>query len=194
MPAVVSLSPSTLFERPYPHLVVPEALPAPLAGSLLTWLRDAGPWQLTRETFYEQYEFSLLDVELPEDLAAVAAPATIDFLRRQMEQFFQTRLRELAEVTAHRLVPGQTIKIHNDFVPGQETHRLLIQLNHGWSESDGGLLLLFEDRHAETVCRAIRPIHRSAFAFAISERSYHAVTTVHAGERFTLVYSFFSQS
>jgi Rps23 Pro-64 3,4-dihydroxylase Tpa1-like proline 4-hydroxylase len=107
-----------------------------------------------------------------------------------MGEHFQARLRGAAEVIVHRLVPGQTIKIHNDHRPDGETHRLLIQLNRRWSESDGGLLLLFKDRHPEAICRAIRPIHRSGFAFAISDRSYHAVATVHAGERFTLVYSF----
>ncbi len=190
MQAVMSLSPAALFDRPYPHVVVPEALDDHLAGSLLAWLEQEAPWRLTREAFYEQYEFSLHDVALPEDLAPIAAPATLDCLRGQMEQHFRASLRGPVEVTAHRLVPGQTIKIHNDFIPGRETHRLLIQLNRGWSEGDGGLLLLFGDRRAESVCRAVRPVHRSGFAFAICERSYHAVATVRAGERFTLVYSF----
>jgi hypothetical protein len=191
---VVSLSPGTRFEQPYPHLVVPEAMPALLAEALLAWLETAAPWQLTRETFYEQYEFSLLHVDLPEALAPLVAPATVESLRLRMEQHFEARLRGAVEVIAHRLVPGQTIKIHNDHRPDGETHRLLIQLNRGWSESDGGLLLLFKDRRPEAICRAVRPIHRSAFAFTISERSYHAVATVHSGERFTLVYSFSDES
>jgi hypothetical protein len=191
---VVSLLPSARFDQPYPHLVVPEALPAPLADPFLAWLEIAAPWKLTRETFYEQYEFSLLDVELPEALAPVAAVATVESVRRQMEHHFQAKLRGPVEVIVHRLVPGQTIKIHNDHRPGGETHRLLVQLNRGWAESDGGLLLLFSDPRPEAIRRAICPVHRSAFAFAISELSYHAVATVHAGERFTLVYSFSDES
>jgi Rps23 Pro-64 3,4-dihydroxylase Tpa1-like proline 4-hydroxylase len=97
---------------------------------------------------------------------------------------------DLVEVTAHKLLPGQTIRIHNDYVEGGESHRLLIQLNRGWTDSQGGLLMLFDSSRIDDVRRVIRPLHASATAFAISAKSFHAVSTIRGGERYTLVYSF----
>jgi hypothetical protein len=36
-------------------------------------------------------------------------------------------------MSAHKLTAGQTIRIHNDWIRGEETHRVLIQVNDGWS-------------------------------------------------------------
>ena len=96
----------------------------------------------------------------------------------------------LTEVTAHKLLPGQTIRVHNDHRPRGETHRLLVQLNRGWDDEQGGLLLLFGSAAADDVRRILRPTHRSATAFEISPKSFHAVSTIRRGERYTLVYSF----
>jgi hypothetical protein len=37
----------------------------------------------------------------------------------------------------------------------------------------------------------VPPVHRSGFAFEISERSFHSVTPVLHGERYTLSYTFY---
>ena len=88
---------------------------------------------------------------------------------------------------------GQTIRIHNDYVEGHETHRLLIQLNDGWTDENGGMLMLFGSASHRDLKRVVRPLHGSALSFEISPDSYHAVSTIHGGERFTLVYSFKAQ-
>jgi len=51
--------------------------------------------------------------------------------------------------------------------------------------------MLFNGPEPETVGKLVEPKHGSVQAFAISPRSYHAVSTVHGGERFTIVYSFY---
>src|SRR5262245_11603312 len=103
MQDVLSLSPSVRFNQPYPHAVVPEVIPTALAEPLLAWLETSGPWRLTRETFYEQYEFSLLHADLPETLAPLIAPATVESLKRQMGEHFQAGLRGPVEIIVHRL-------------------------------------------------------------------------------------------
>src|SRR3954465_12073601 len=80
--------------------------------------------------------------------------------------------------------------IHNDYIGGEETHRLLVQLNRGWDVQDGGVLLLFGSVRPGDICRAVKPSHRSGFAFEISPNSFHAVSRMVNGERYTLVYSF----
>jgi Rps23 Pro-64 3,4-dihydroxylase Tpa1-like proline 4-hydroxylase len=96
----------------------------------------------------------------------------------------------LIDVSAHRLVPGQVIRLHNDYIEDAETHRFLIQLNRGWQATQGGLLMLFAEEDASSLQHVILPIHASGFAFEISPSSFHAVSKVKRGERYTLVYTF----
>lgn len=112
-------------------------------------------------------------------------------LRRNVEQLFGVSLSSKVDISAHKLVGAQVIKIHNDYIPGQETHRVLIQLNRGWEEANGGILMIFSNRNPESLASAFLPLNNSAFAFEISPKSYHAVSTIKYGERYTIVFSFF---
>lgn len=156
----------------------------------LGWLESDAPWQLATTDFYEQYEFNLLDARLASPIQALASPAALTSLREQVVPHFGESLSARVDVTAHKLIPGQTIRIHNDFIPSGETHRILLQLNRGWEPDDGGYLMLFGGPEVDTVAKLVEPQHGSVQAFAVSPRSYHAVSTVHRGERYTIVYSF----
>ena len=161
---------------------------------ILDWFETDAPWKLTVAGFYEQYEFSLLDFSLPPVVRCLASSETRTVLRRQMSECFGRPLSERVEVTAHKLVAGQTIRIHNDYIAGGETHRLLLQFNRGWESAHGGYLMFFSGPEPESVSEVVEPISGSVQGFAISPRSYHAVSTVHQGERNTLVYSFYPHS
>lgn len=179
---------------PFPHANVPEALSPEQATRYVRWLRESAPWELTNAEFYDQYEFSLLDVQLPSSVEELASEPTLRQLRLLMGEWFGAHLSERVDVTAHKLVPGQTIKIHNDYIPGAETHRLLVQLSEDWVPDNGGYLMLFSGHEPETVRHVLEPRAGSVQAFEISVRSHHAVSKVHAGDRYTLVYSFFAAS
>ena len=112
-------------------------------------------------------------------------------MKSLVESTFNVKLTDRVDLTAHKLLPGQKIRIHNDFIPDAETHRVLIQLNSGWKDENGGILMLFNSDNASDIHRAFRPLHNSCVAFAISPQSFHAVSTIHASERYTLVYSFY---
>ncbi len=174
---------------PFPHAVSRWAIVPQLAERTLEWMETSAPWVLRIASFYEQWEIHLDEEELPEGIRDLLSPATVDGLARELLPDL-VGARELIEVTAHRMVAGQTIRIHNDFRPDGETHRVLIQLNRGWADDQGGLLMLFGSGRVEDVQRVIRPVHGSGFGFRISESSFHAVSTITGGERFTLVYSF----
>lgn len=180
---------STALSEPFPHALSRWAVSSDMAERTLIWMEEAAPWNLRIASFYEQWEIHLDEEVLPDRLQELLSPAIINGLTRQLLPDSYTEI-ELVEVTAHRMVSGQTIKIHNDFREGQESHRILIQLNRGWTDKQGGLLMLFGSSNSSDVRRMIRPIHGSGFGFRISEASFHAVSTVTAGERFTLVYSF----
>lgn len=175
---------------PFAHAVAPRLLDNETAATILEWFEDGAPWRLKLASFYEQYECNLHEAELPARIAPLTGPAFVAQLARHMLYPIADGQLELTEVNAHKLVGGQTIRIHNDYIGGAETHRVLVQLNRGWDDANGGMLMLFASPRAEDVIRMVRPTHASATSFEISPASFHAVSTIHGGERYTLVYSF----
>jgi Rps23 Pro-64 3,4-dihydroxylase Tpa1-like proline 4-hydroxylase len=180
-----------ILDRPFPHVRIAEALPEEQAEQVLAWLEQQAPWSLCVADFYEQEEFSLLESEPSEVRCSLVDPSFLETLQVAMRDSFGLPIAPVVtDVTAHRLTSGQTIRIHNDFIGGEETHRLLIQLNNGWTAEQGGLFMLFSSQAPDDVHSVIVPRHRSALAFEITPRSYHAVSQIKSGERYTLVYSF----
>ena len=175
---------------PFPHAVTRQALEPDLAENVLHWFEAAAPWRLRTESFYEQYEMNLHEAALPDEVAPALSDKMVASLYHRMLAPLTYQQLTLTEVNAHKLLPGQTIKIHNDYIGGDETHRLLVQLNRDWTDDCGGMLMLFSGPNVEDVARLIRPRHASGVAFEISPTSYHAVSTIRLGERYTIVYSF----
>lgn len=177
--------------EPFPHFLGQALLGQAGSMALLEWLEQGAPWRLKIASFYEQYEFSVADAELPDRIAPMFDPERTEVLKGCLSRTFGVNLAAHHDVTVHKLVPGQRIRIHNDFIPGRESHRVLVQLNRGWKDSQGGTLIFFGSDDPENVRKAFRPLHDSFVAFEISRNSHHAVTPIVDGERFTLVYSFY---
>ena len=179
---------------PFPHASIQDIVGSDVEVSLLKWFRSDAPWRLKIASFYEQHEVSLHSINLPAELQFLTQPETVGAIQGFFSREFNARLQTGFELTAHRLSGGQRIRLHNDFRPAGESHRLLIQINSSWRDEDGGLLMLFADEAVASLTQIVPPISRSGFAFEISRRSYHAVSPVARGERFTLVYSFYPES
>lgn len=187
----LKIGPVTKYEAPFPHSFSPNTFNTEFSMELLSWLEKSAPWTLVETDFYEQYEFSFYDINLPSRLLSLVDDEYLYQVKQFMENEFAITLDDKIDCTAHKLIPGQRIRLHNDFIPGMETHRLLIQLNRGWIDENGGMLMLFNSTDPSDLGKIYRPIHNSAFAFEISAKSNHAVSTIKGGERFTLVYSFY---
>jgi len=177
-------------QEPFPHATATSPLPSALCEALLDWFEGAAPWKLRIASFYEQWEMHLDAAALPSHIRSIVSDEVATNLCKGLLRPIGAHRPMLTEVTAHKLLSGQTIRIHNDHLKGGETHRILVQLNRGWSDDQGGLLMLFGSAMASDVRRIVRPLHGSSFAFEISPRSFHAVSTIASGERYTLVYSF----
>jgi Rps23 Pro-64 3,4-dihydroxylase Tpa1-like proline 4-hydroxylase len=186
----VDLSSAAVRAHPFRCFTIAQAISEKLEDALLTWFESEAPWQLVVMDFYEQYEFNFKDVELPPSLRPLFSESTFDELRDNVGALLGVSLKPQIDITAHKLNRTQRIRIHNDSQPDGETHRLLIQLNRSWDEANGGLLMLFRGPEVEALEDIIPPTSRSAFGFEISNASYHAVSQVHNGERYTLVFSF----
>ena len=190
MRPIVDLTGARVEMAPFPFSVVPDALCDGTEQATLSWFEQAAPWRLTEESFYSQHEFDMRDVELPSDIAELASGTTLAGMRELVSELFHRRLRTAVDLTAHRLTAGQRIRIHDDYLDGGETHRLILQLNRGWTPGDGGHLLLFGGREPEDVRVVLAPRSKQALLFEISHRSHHAVSKVVRGERYSIVYSF----
>ena len=188
----LDLSSAVSRSQPFPCFTVAQAVSLELEHELLEWFESDAPWRLTVMDFYEQYEFDFEDVALPPSLKPLFSEKTLSELRQTVGRLLSASLKPQIEITAHRLNRSQRIRIHNDARPDGETHRLLVQLNRGWNDSNGGLLMLFRGPEVETLNDVILPTSRSAFGFEISIASYHAVSQVHQGDRYTLVFSFYA--
>ena len=184
----------TLRERsvetsPFRYATMLHCLGPVLGDALLAWFESDAPWRLTRTDFYEQYEFSCWDSPSPA-AEFLTSHAVVDLVRAEMTEIFDTRFEDGVDVVCHRLLPTQRIGIHNDFLVGQETHRLTIQVNRGLTDADGGVLMLFNSDDPTDIHKLLHPLSLSGFAFEISAESHHAVSQIHGGERFSVIYSF----
>jgi hypothetical protein len=177
---------------PFRYVVFADCLAETAAEKLLAWLEsETALWKLVEADFYEQFEFSLFDTDRPE--AAVLTNANeLSRLRDAFGRLFGRRFAKRVSVVAHKLVPGQRIAIHNDHLAGEETHRLIVQLNRGLSDDDGGFLMLFNSPDPSDVHRVLRPLHRTGLAFEISPCSHHAVSRMLVNERYTLIFSLYA--
>ena len=187
----LDLATAEVYSAPFPYFVSPQALLPEVSTELLNWLESDAPWKLVETEFYEQYEFSFYDIKLPSQLAYLTTRNYLDAVKSRVEDLFSVKLDARIDFTAHKLIPGQRIRIHNDYIPGCETHRLLIQLNRGWEDENGGMLIFFNSQNPSDIHKIFRPSHNSSVGFAISPDSHHAVSTIHNGERYTVIFSFY---
>lgn len=177
-----------VFDSPFAHATFGTCLPAATGEAVLAWLETDAPWRLKKTDFYEQFEFDCRDS--PSTVARFLASASVlGIVRSAMEDIFATAFGDEISVVCHKLVQGHRIGIHNDYLVGEETHRLVVQLNRGLYENDGGFLMLFGSDDAADVRKVLRPLHLHGFAFEISKDSFHAVSAIHSGARYSLIYS-----
>lgn len=176
--------------EPFPHFVCPVVFSPEFESSVQNWLNNAHEWTLTQTDFYSQYEFSVMHASLPGQLCYLTSSEAIEAVAETFRKTLKAKPLHLTEITAHKLVQGHRMGVHNDYIDGEETHRLVIQINNGWKEHQGGYLMLFRSGNAQDVSKIISPVSNTAFGFEISNRSFHAVSTVQDFLRYTLVYTF----
>jgi hypothetical protein len=67
--------------EPFPHFRIEGMLDVEFGDAILRWMQSDAPWRLRIESFYEQYEFSLLMDPPPHDLCSIVSDKFIDRLR-----------------------------------------------------------------------------------------------------------------
>ena len=188
--ADINLDLAEFEKEPFPHFSCVMVLSNELEKTLFTWFQETDAWSLTEMDFYTQFEFSLFDVELPERLKTLISEEIINVVKHKFLHLFDVEHLELVGVTAHKLIDGHKIGVHNDYIENEETHRMVLQINPEWNEENGGYLMIFSSNDPEDVVQLVQPLNNTAFGFEISSKSYHAVSTVRNYSRYTLVYTF----
>lgn len=186
----IDLSNYTVENTPFPHFSCTSVLNPEVASELYQWFEQTENWNLAEEEFYTQYEFVLSKTELPQNLEWLINDDTIGVIKKTLKQTFKIKVLETISVVVHKLVDGHTIGIHNDFINREETHRLVIQINPFWQPVNGGFLMLFNSSNPQDVSKIIQPINNSAFGFEITDKSFHAVSTVRNFSRYSIIYTF----
>ena len=176
--------------EPFEYVLFDQVFSTPAIDVLLAWMKTTIHWQLAETDFYEQYEFSIDDITLPSSIKFLNNGAFRSSVSKVLESSFGSNLGGHGRLVAHKLLAGQHIGIHNDVTEGGESFRFTIQINDGLEEKDGGFFLLFNSERGTDVHRILRPANNSAIAFKISEKSNHAVSKMHGGVRYSLVFSF----
>ncbi|WP_437730007.1 cyclophane-containing peptide 2OG-Fe(II) oxygenase YhhC [Sorangium sp. So ce1335] len=181
---------------PFLHFVLDDFYEAGLAERLGRWLDSAAPWRRAVHHFYDQFELNFRDVAaLPDAIAApLLSPAALGQVTVLAEQLFGTRFRPNVCVGAHKLVDGQGIGLHTDSAPGEETHRIVVQLSRDWQDDFGGNLVFFGSSDVNDVRAMFRHVFNTAVGFSLGGVSYHAVSDVSRGERLTVIYGFWEAS
>lgn len=178
-------------QTPFHYFTSSQVLSSDLANNLLYWLEAGVQWKLHNGGFFEQYECNLLNAPTPNGCAALFERQALEELKRRIQTLLGTELSDRIQVVAHKLLPSQGIGIHNDEPHDDlETHRFILQLNHGWRDEYGGHLLLFNSKNPFDIHAVVGPGHNTGMGFAMSARSYHAVSDVRHGVRYTVIFSF----
>jgi hypothetical protein len=182
--------------EPFDHFVIADFYEPEVAEALARWLYTDAPWKRAASSFYDQYELDFLDAkEMPESLAPeLLSPSALAWVKTLAEELFETRLRPRVSVGAHKLCEGQGIGIHTDDAPGEESHRIVVQLSKELREDAGGNLVFFGSAAVEDVRSLFRHVFNTAIGFVLGSRSFHAVSDVARGERLTVIYGFWSAS
>ena len=80
------------FTHPFPYFVSSKALTDDASSLLLNWFEGEAPWNLVEADFYEQYEFDLRHLELPEAIKPICDSQALSHVKKFVESKFEVEL------------------------------------------------------------------------------------------------------
>jgi hypothetical protein len=154
-------------DRPWPFFTVDDALPPAARAALLRLFDRDLPWQ-RHDSFYQCWIAVVTERVDRELLAGVLA---------RMRELVDVPLADRITATVQRMQPGDQALPHTDRpLVGYEAVRLVVQLDDGWRDGDGGLFLVHPDPDGTEVAHVRAPRAGSAVGFVMTPASHHAVS------------------
>lgn len=171
---------------PFEHCVISNWLTKTEEISVLETLEQDIGWKRQRAHFYTHSSVDLSQVEPSSDFSPICSREKLSTLKLLMEQTFHRSFCNEIRVWIHKMTPGDGIGIHNDNCDSEL--RVVLQLNRGWHAHQGGLSVFLSRKRSDFIERIYLPVSNSVIAFPTTRASYHAVTDVMEGTRFSIVY------
>src|ERR1700741_404254 len=144
-----ALSKVRVGRTPFPYFSLSSLFDETVARDILNWLEFDAPWSPVQRDFYTRCAcVTVAQLTRGTPAEVVAAPITLEILRTHMEMHFDTRLSaSRIDILGQQLLPGHRIGIHNANPHGDpptETHRLIVNFNRGFDDSNGGHMVLLD--------------------------------------------------
>ena len=178
---------------PYDHVVSPQFYTKRFAETLLRWLESEPDWRLKETVLYKQYELGFTDFTDRGEICGLWDASVLARLRDLVSRAFDVSVSSRINISAHKLVSGQHASVHTDNGP-DATHRVVVQLNRGRADDEGGNLVLLSGPTPTSMAVVFKQVSNSAIGFRIGPTSHHAIGRVKAGTRFTIIYTFLSDA
>jgi hypothetical protein len=177
-------------DLPYKHFVFEDFFGKENAAFVTERLQEIKQWTYrvggTDDMWEHKFTQGAAD-ELSAYLFSAVGP-----IRTLMEDEFGVELSHaVTDISAHKLMAGQRVAVHSDNPTlGNPTHHFIVNFTPAYAGEMSGYGLICYQKSLEAVHTALQPVADTGFAFEANNHSFHAVSKVLKGPRFTVVYSF----
>jgi hypothetical protein len=177
------------------HVLLDHILTDPEAQTIERLVKGETAWSLNEKHFLSKHDVVWAQHDLGKR-QSIHEVAELEILlgigKSLIEKTYNTVVGTRFEIKATKMVMGQRVDIHNDSPDGArgrtESHRLLYYPNRDYADSDGGHLLFYSDSNACAIIDGVRPTFNSGVLMRLSDHSYHAVSRVMNGVRYTVAF------
>jgi Rps23 Pro-64 3,4-dihydroxylase Tpa1-like proline 4-hydroxylase len=183
-------------ETPYRYFTGPKFYNPATAAQLLEVCEANTCWEDSLRSYYRiqrcriRSHISVVNKGVGDIFPLLANSDNLCEIRERVETWFDTKIC-IVDVAVNRMTPGHWIGVHNDHWPNDPpSYRMVIWLTRLWTTGMGGETLILKTSKASTVVETLKPLHNSLWIFETGRSSYHAVSPVLSGVRFTVAYEF----
>jgi Rps23 Pro-64 3,4-dihydroxylase Tpa1-like proline 4-hydroxylase len=181
---------------PFPHMFAPALLAPDTCQSVIDKLETTSKWEELADSHHNEPPGAKLAGRLPASLALLESAAILATLKGWLSQEYGVEFEDRHDLNAGRFSEGHQLYPHNDAVTDGCSHRAVMFLTRNWSWADGGCLWLLASPRQPVnspgnMCYP--PIPGNVVLFPISQRSFHAVSLMKKGVRYSLTYSFYAR-
>lgn len=161
------LADAIVHRSPYRYAMSAAALGPEAAHALARLFDEDVPWARHDASFYACFLAVVTDR---------VDPALRVALARRVSVLLDVPLTDDVHVTVQRMDLGDHALVHTDRpLVGYEAARVVVQLNPGWRDEDGGRLEVHASEQGGQPVATMLPTFDAAFAFAQTPASHHAV-------------------
>jgi hypothetical protein len=175
---------------PFRYAEVRTPLDAELAAATLSWFEQSATWELVENQLFElHYCTNLIGILASEARAVISRSTRMLFLSAMERGFGAVLDASKVSVDCYKMTAGQQIRTHTD--PPERsrgTHRFVIHLAS--EDMVGGHLEILEREDSVSALHTFGSTNNDAFAFELAGQTWHRVTPVQRGIRYSLLYYF----